>query len=241
MNVLYQDEYLVVVEKKSGMHVHPPEDLSIRVPRSNILLYQLRDHLNAKVYPVHRLDAATSGVLLMALSSEVASLLCTQFQNKLVKKKYMAVVRGYVEDSGVIECPLELDSTKNLVLAQTSYQCLGRIELDFSVTPKYSKSRYSLVLAQPHTGRYHQIRRHFNRISHPIIGDAYHGDTRHNQIFREKIGIGGLCLKAHELSFQHPIINEDLCITAPLDEKWSKLENLFAIDSLRNTLSSEFS
>jgi tRNA pseudouridine65 synthase len=227
MNVLYHDEYLVVVEKKSGIHVHPPEDMRIRVPRSNILLYQLRDHLNAKVYPVHRLDAGTSGVLLMALSSEVAAMLCVQFQNKLVKKKYTAVVRGYVEDQGYIDHPLELDSTKNLVEAQTSYRCLGRIELDFSVTPKYSKSRYSLVLAQPHTGRYHQIRRHFNRISHPIIGDAYHGDSRHNQLFREKIGIGGLCLKAHELSFQHPITKQVIIITAPLDEKWSKLENLF--------------
>lgn len=227
MNVLFQDEYLVVVEKLAGMHVHPPEDKNIRVPKSKILLYQLRDQLKAKVYPVHRLDAGTSGILLMALSSEIASKLCLQFQNSEVEKKYTAVVRGYVEDEGYIDRPLALDTTKKLVPAQTSFRCAARIELDYIVTPKYPKVRYSIVQVQPHTGRYHQIRRHFNKISHPIIGDAYHGDSRHNQFFREKIEIEGLCLRASELGFVHPIKQLRMNFVAPLDEKWSKIEKLF--------------
>jgi tRNA pseudouridine65 synthase len=227
MKILYRDEFFVVVEKASGMHIHPPEDKSIRVHRSKILLYQLRNQLKAKVFPVHRLDVATSGVLVMALSSEIASHLCRQFQNNQVSKKYTAVVRGFVADEGHIDTPLELDTTKNLVPAQTSFQCVARLELDYAVTPKYPKARYSLIRVQPHTGRYHQIRRHFNRISHPVIGDAYHGDSRHNRFFREKIGIGGLCLRANELSFMHPVINERMLFATPSDEKWLKLEKLF--------------
>jgi tRNA pseudouridine65 synthase len=228
MNIIYQDEFLVVVEKLAGMHIHPPENKKIQVPRSQILLYQLREYLNAWVYPVHRLDAGTSGVLLMALSSEMASKLCLQFQNNEVKKKYSAVVRGFVLDEGIIDTALELQSTKKMVNAETGYQCAGRLELDYSVTPKYLKSRYSLVRVQPKTGRYHQIRRHFNRISHPVIGDSEHGDSRHNQFFRDKMGIEGLCLRADELSFFHPIKQEQVNFRSLNNEKWNRIEKLFS-------------
>jgi tRNA pseudouridine65 synthase len=229
--ILYRDQHLVVFFKDSGLHIHPPEDKQIRVHRSKIILYQLRDFLGQRVFPVHRLDVATSGVMLMALNSEMAAQLCRQFQSQTVQKKYLAVIRGFVKEYDTIEKELELDSTKQLVAAKTSYQRIATVELDYAVTPKYPKSRYSLIKAQPHTGRYHQIRRHFNRISHPIIGDAYHGDSHHNRFFRETLNIRGLCLKAQCLSFTHPVTEQILNFEAPNEDKWLKIYSLFSVNS----------
>lgn len=225
--ILYRDEHLVVFFKDSGLHIHPPEDKEIRVHRSKIVLYQLRHYLRQKVFPVHRLDVATSGVVVMALNSEIASQLCRQFQLQQVEKKYLAVVRGFVNEHGIIEKELELDSTKQLVEAKTSFKRLATLELNYSVIPKYPKTRYSLIEAQPHTGRYHQIRRHFNRISHPIVGDAYHGDSHHNRFFREQLQIAGLCLKAETLAFTHPATQNSMSFTSPQDDKWKKIFSLF--------------
>lgn len=224
--IIEQTANWVALVKPSGFHVHPPEDRFHKVPREKIILHQLRDQLNTYVYPVHRLDGGTCGVLLMALNKETAGYLAGQFQGRKVKKLYHAAVRGWAQDEGSIEIPLELDSTGDLVEAKTDYRTLARIEFPIPVGRRHSTARYSLVEATPHTGRYHQIRRHLNRIAHPILGDATHGDSHHNRFFREQIGIQGLCLKAHELEFESPDRGW-IRLESPDPEKWQRIRDVF--------------
>lgn len=228
LKLLYQDEYFIAVNKPSGFHVHPHEDPQHRVSRDKVCLYLARKMMKQHVYPVHRLDAGTSGVLLFALSSEAASKICKMFAERSPKKTYHALVRGYVKEADEITIPLELDSTGDLVEAKTTYKRLGTIEFPVQVSTRFPTSRYSWVEVTPHTGRYHQIRRHFNRISHPLIGDAVHGDSRHNRFFRTEKDIPGLCLKALHLEFTHPWTGVDLKITAPPCDKWKKIQGLFS-------------
>ncbi|KHD87800.1 MAG: pseudouridine synthase [Bdellovibrio sp. ArHS] len=227
MELLYKDDYFIAVNKPSGFHVHPHENVQHRVSRDKICLYHARRMMKQHVYPVHRLDAATSGVLLFALSSQAASQICKLFTERATHKTYQAVVRGYVKDEGQIDLPLELDSTGDLVDAKTTYKRLGTIEFPVAVGKKFPTARYSWVEVVPHTGRYHQIRRHFNRISHPLLGDAVHGDSHHNRFFRNDVGIEGLCLRALRLEFTHPWSGERVTIEAPTCEKWNKIQNLF--------------
>lgn len=227
LELLYRDEYMVAVNKPSGFHVHPHEDRRNKVPREKICLYQVRDMVGQHVYPVHRLDAGTSGVLLFALSSEYARILCQMFAEKKMQKTYHAVVRGYTKEEGSIELPLELDSTGDLVEAKTTFKRMATVEFPVSVAKRFPTARYSLVEAKPLTGRWHQIRRHFNRISHPLLGDADHGDCRQNRFFRNDLGVPGLCLKAHTLEMIHPWTQEKLTIQAPACEKWAKIADLF--------------
>jgi|SRR6185312_2650031 len=227
--ILYQDERIVVIDKPRGYHVHPPETNAHKVPRSKVILYLLRDQIGKKLFPVHRLDAGTSGVLLFALDSEAAALLQKQFVEKKVKKIYWALVRGHFpEVSGQIDLPLELDTTGALAESLTSYQVLKKLELPQAVGGKYPTSRYSWLEVEPHTGRFHQIRRHMNRISHPVIGDATHGDSRHNLFFRETLKISGLCLRAIRLEIELPWLQERKKIQAGPVLQWKKIAELFA-------------
>lgn len=225
--ILYQDEYFVAVDKPSGFHVHPHEDRRNRVSADKICLYLVRDMLGQYVYPVHRLDAGTSGVLLFARSSASASVLCKLFAEKSLQKTYHAVVRGYAPEQGDIELPLELDSTGDLVAAKTSFTRLATVEFPVAVAKRFPTARYSLVEARPWTGRWHQLRRHFNRISHPLIGDADHGDCRQNRFFRNELGVPGLCLKAQSLELEHPWTKTSLTITAGSCPKWDMIYGLF--------------
>ena len=233
MYVLYHDEHLIAIDKPAGYHVHPPED-SYPVPRSRICLYQVRDQIQKKIFPVHRLDASTSGILLFALSSKAARNLCEQFAAQQIEKKYWAVVRGWTPAEDTVLLPLESDSSGDLVEAETHYRRLAQIELPHAVGTKFPTARYSWLEVRPRTGRYHQIRRHMNRISFPLIGDGTHGDSRHNTFFREKLGISGLCLRAQQLSFRHPSTAEKILLTAPSREKWTQLENLFKFSPWEN-------
>jgi tRNA pseudouridine65 synthase len=228
MNILYQDDYFFAIDKPSGYFVHPPELSPYPVPREKICLYQLRKMMNQEVFPAHRLDAPTSGVLLWAKSRAGARELGRLFMDREVKKTYKAVVRGFVEDEGVIDLPLEVDDEGSLVEAQTSYKTLARIELPFAVGKKYPTSRYSLVEVSPLTGRWHQIRRHFDRIAHPLLGDIEHGDSHHNRFFRDELKIQGLCLKATRIELTHPWSGENVQIDALPCDKWAHIEKLFS-------------
>ena len=238
MEILFQDDHLVAIDKPQGFHVTPHENPQHRVSRDQVCLYVVRDLIGQWVYPIHRLDAGTSGVVLFALSSEAARRMSEVFQSRAIIKSYRAVARGYVVDEGEITVPLELDSTGELVDAHTQFKTLKRIELPFAVGKRFPQARYSLVEAQPLTGKFHQIRRHFNRISHPLVGDAVHGDSHHNRFFRETLGIQGLCLQAKSLAFKHPWSGQGIKITAADSEKWKKIQLLFhsesPLDALKN-------
>src|SRR4051812_46932799 len=114
-SILYQDQNLIAINKPSGFHVHPPERAPEKVPRSKIVLHQLRNQVGQKLFPIHRLDVATSGVLLFALNSEAAGQLCSEFQKNTAEKLYWAVVRGHMPAEGIVDIPLESDSSNELL------------------------------------------------------------------------------------------------------------------------------
>lgn len=218
LEILHRDEALVAVNKPSGILVH-----RTRIARDReFVLQRLRNQLGRHVYPAHRLDRATSGVLLFALDPETAGATATQFQAGDVKKDYLAVVRGYTEPVGLIEHAMNSENSDTRRRAVTRYQRLATLELDAPVG-RYPTARYSLVAVRPETGRRHQIRRHFEHVSHPVIGDTTHGDGRHNRFFRERFGIHRLLLHAWCLELEHPRSGEPLRIEAPLPDEFQGL------------------
>ncbi len=225
--ILFQDENLVAIDKPAGYHVHPPESGAEKVPRHKIILHQLRQQLGKFVYPLHRLDVATSGILVFALNPETARSMGMVFQSQNLEKTYWAVVRGHLPDRGEVNEPLLSDSSNEMLAAQTLFQTLKRIEIPYPVGKKFPMARYSWLQVQPKTGRFHQIRRHMNRISRPLLGDAAHGDSHHNRFFREQLQIPGLCLRAVRMKLPYPS-DQVLEIEAPAHWKWQKIDSLFS-------------
>ena len=227
MNILYEDSHFFAIDKPAGHFVHPPERSPYPVPPEKICLYHMRKHYDQEVFPIHRLDAPTSGVVLFSFDRHGARELSRLFMERQIQKSYEAVVRGHLEKEGVIDLPLEILGFEDLQESRTRYEVHAELDLPFAVGKKYSSSRYTWVKVYPETGRWHQIRRHFDRIAHPLIGDIEHGDTYHNRFFRDSLGIQGLCLKATELSFVHPWTKESVSIKAAPCEKWQRLQALF--------------
>jgi len=182
---------MLAVDKPPGLLSTPSPLASDRVTCMSLL----RDQIGAWVYPVHRLDRATSGVLLFARDSSSAGQIASWFRERLARKLYLALVRGWVEQEGEIDHPVEGAHPGERVEAFTRYRCLGQVEVDHPVG-RYATARYSLVEASPVTGRRHQIRRHFKHLRHPLLGDSDYGDTHHNRFFRERYGLRRLMLHA---------------------------------------------
>lgn len=228
-SIVYQDDDLLILMKPSHVYVHPPE---CRIARKTVgrktCIHWLMDRHQIMANPIHRLDFATEGLVIFAKNTPSAVELNKQMRAHLIHKEYDVVVRGWLKnESGHIELPLELDSTGELVPAHTIYQTLKKIELPYSVNSKFATSRYSWLHVELKTGRWHQIRRHMNRVAHPVIGDREHGDSHHNRFFRDQLGINGLCLKAKRLKFEHPIHKTILDIKAPETELWNNINLLF--------------
>lgn len=227
--ILFQDENFFAIDKPAGFFVHPPELSPYPVPKEKICLYHLRRWMKREVFPVHRLDAPTSGVLLFAMSRTAARELNYLFAERQMHKTYHAVVRGYTENTGQIDLPLEITEEKVLADSFTTYRTLKRMEVPYPVGKKYPTARYSWVEVNPITGRWHQIRRHFDRIAHPLLGDIEHGDSHHNRFFRDHLEIKGLCLKATKIRMQHPWTGKSLEIEAAPCAKWSRIEEHFSM------------
>lgn len=227
--ILFQDRDLVVVNKHSGLLVHRS---AIDRQAHEFAVQMVRDQLGQKVYPVHRLDRPTSGALVFALSSENARKLATEFSEGRVLKTYLALVRGTPPLHTIIDYPLKeeldeiADSQANVDKpaqdAVTEISTLATIEFPVQVD-KFPTARYSLVKAQPKTGRKHQIRRHLRHLGHPIIGDVSHGSGKHNRYFRENLQVSRLLLACTEISFLHPTRNEPVKVQAPLAEEFRSL------------------
>lgn len=211
LTLLYQDDHYVAIDKPAGMLVH-----RTRIAEADeYAMQRLRDQLRRHVYIVHRLDRPTSGVLLFALSSEAARAMCVVFESRQVEKRYLALVRGWTDEAGIIDYPLREEAHKEPQQALTRYRRLASVELDIPVG-RYPQARYSLVEVTPETGRMHQIRKHFAHIFHPLVGDTTYGEGRHNRLFREHFGCERLLLHATELRFVHPYRNEPIIVQAPL-------------------------
>jgi len=233
LEILYQDEHIVAINKPSGLLVHKSP---IDKHETRFALQELRDQIGQYVYPVHRLDKPTSGVLLFALDRKTAKIMSQGFRDNLVQKEYIAIVRGYTESKGEINYPLKqmLDTkaqkekgiTKEEQDAETVYERMATVELPYPVS-RYPVARYSLVKLLPKSGRKHQLRRHMKHIFHPIVGDTKHGRGEHNNLFREKFDCHRLLLHAQKVVFEHPVSKKSLNIVAPLDQVFVDLFKVF--------------
>jgi tRNA pseudouridine65 synthase len=218
LDILFHDEHLIAINKPHGLLVHRS---SIAADAEEFALQLLRDQLHRHVFPTHRLDRKTGGVLLFALSKDVEKLMQMQFQENQVSKKYLAVVRGYTPDEEDINYPLRKENG-TLQQAFTHYKTLARAEIDVPLG-SHPTSRYSLVEAMPETGRMHQLRKHFSHIFHPIIGDRTHGCNKQNKLFKDRWELDTMLLHASELNFTHPVTNLPVNIQAPVQSEFLRM------------------
>jgi tRNA pseudouridine65 synthase len=201
LRVLHQDADLVAIDKPPGLLVHPSA-LDAHEDRS--ALKSLRDQLGERLWPLHRLDKGTSGVLLFGRHADAARLWGPAFERGEVRKRYLALVRGWPPEAGQIDHPLardpELPSAGQPVLAaSTRFRRLAAYEWPFRVDARHATSRYALVEVEPLSGRRHQIRRHFKHIGHPLVGDATHGKGAHNRAVAQWLGVQRLWLHAQSV------------------------------------------
>lgn len=239
LHILYRDQHCIAVNKPAGMLVHRSW---LDRHETRFVMQTLRDQIGRRVYPVHRLDRPTSGVLLFALDSESANHLTQQFTEKTVRKTYWAVVRGYLHGEGRIDYPLKeeadkiadpfADPNKPAQPAVTDYRCLAQTEQPFQSAARYPTSRYSWVELTPHTGRKHQLRRHMKHIFHPIIGDTTHGDNAQNRAVAAHTGTARLMLHARTLAFDSPENGHRISVCADTDEAWQQLALAFGWHNL---------
>ena len=211
IEIIYEDEFLVAINKEAGLLVHRSW---LDKGETRFAMQLTRDAVGCHVFPVHRLDKPTSGVLLFAKSSAVARSLGEAFTEHKVTKQYLAVVRGYMSEQGTVDYALSFqpdaiadkfaDLDKPAQEAVTHWQSLAQIELPFAVSKKHDTSRYSLVRLTPETGRKHQLRRHMRHVFHHIVGDTSHGDIRHTRFFSYSLWLYAHAAACSNVSAQPP-------------------------------------
>lgn len=204
ITVLHLDDRYIAIDKPSGLLSTPSALAPDRVTAMSLA----RDHVGHYVYPIHRLDRGTSGVLLFGLTPEAAGAAQAFFREHRAEKRYLAVVRGWVEEEGTVDYAIEEAE------AVTVYRRLAVTEVAVPVG-RYETARYSLVEARPLSGRTHQIRRHFKHLRHPILGDSEYGDVQHNKFMVERFGKRRLMLHARTLEVG------DLRLEAPIPEDYA--------------------
>ena len=234
--IIFRDDSLVAIHKPAGLLVHRSP---IDKHETTFALQLTRDAIGQHVFPVHRLDKATSGLLLFALNAEIAGQLAKQFAEHQIQKTYLALVRGWPAQEMRIEKPLlyKTDRLGDAGRAQasepqsaiTEFSMLSTCLLDKSMG-RYPQQRYALLQIQPQTGRKHQIRRHLNHISHPIIGDVNYGDRHHNHLFNDWRAYHRLYLAATSLSFLHPGTQKACKIVAPLQNDFAQTLSALGLD-----------
>lgn len=222
IQILYEDQNYVAIHKTAGLLVHPTKlDSHEKITAVQIL----RQQLQKQIFPVHRLDKPTSGVMIFALNSNAAERLASQFRENQVQKKYIALVRGHLKQEHLLDYPLkeELDmiSDKNsnqnrpAQQAQTLLMPIEQVEIPVMVD-RYPTTRYSLVFAFPKTGRKHQIRRHLRHLNHPIIGDVAHGCGEHNKYFENRFKKRRLFLSCLQMTFFHFDLNQSITVRSDI-------------------------
>lgn len=225
MDVLYRDAALAVVSKPAGLMAH---DSALARGETDFAADRLREHFGQPIHLIHRLDRATSGCLLLAFEREVASELGKQFMSRAVRKRYLAVCRGWPADTEFV-VDHDLDGGPGKPRKKPAITRFRRLATGELAQPAagFPTSRYALLECEPETGRFRQIRRHLKHLSHHLIGDTSHGDGRHNRAFR-MLGIHRMLLHAERLAFVHPRSGERLVAEAPPDDAFARALALFA-------------
>ncbi|MDW2980072.1 pseudouridine synthase [Rhodanobacter sp. KK11] len=225
IEILYQDDALIAVNKPANLAVHRSKMVG---NTEELLIDLLREQVGGNVYLAHRLDRATSGVLLIARSKEVAAALGEQFMGRTVHKQYLVVVRGWPEPAeGVIDYPLPGSrETGPRREARTHYRRLATVEVPIALG-RYPQQRYALLRAEPESGRFRQIRKHLAHIHHPVIGDCQHGRGDHNRLYKQHFGCHRMLLHAWRIDFAHPVTGAAMHLEAPLDAEYAAVLERF--------------
>lgn len=218
LQILFEDNDLIAINKPHGLFVHRTK---LDVDAGEFVVQQLRDMIGSRVYPVHRLDRKTSGVLLLAKSKAIQSLMNEKFRDRGIEKTYIAIVRGYTDENGTIDYAL-LSEKGKIQEAITHYKTLAQGEINIS-SGKFQTSRYSLVEIKPETGRMHQIRRHMSHIFHPIIGDRPHGCNKQNRFFLKEFEMNTMMLHASRLHFVHPVSEVNVTIEGGYFDEFKRM------------------
>ena len=222
LDIIYEDEDILVVNKQKGLVVHPangnPDGTLV-----NAVMAHCKDSLSGiggELRPgiVHRLDKDTSGLLIIAKNDKAHIQMSNQIKNREVKKTYIALVRGTIaENEATINMPIgrstkdrkKMAVTKSGKEAVTHFKVLNRYTTD--------KGSYTLLEIKIDTGRTHQIRVHMAEIGHPVIGDAVYSNGKN------EFGVEGQCLHAKRLEFTHPITGKEMKLEAPLPEYFKNI------------------
>jgi tRNA pseudouridine65 synthase len=230
LEILYLDDYLAAVAKPPGLLVHRT---GLDAGETRFALQMLRDQLGRPVWPAHRLDKGTSGVLLFALDADTARGLGQQFESGgAIRKTYLAMVRGWTDLEGLIEHPLRRMTddlrvpaaqgpVKEAQEARTRYRMLQHHLLPLAQGP-FESTRCALVELTPLTGRRHQLRRHMKHIAHPLLGDATHGKGPLNRAVAALLGLQRLWLHALRMELIHPATGRTVSIEAAPGEEWAR-------------------
>ncbi|MFT2111477.1 pseudouridine synthase [Marinomonas sp. 2405UD68-3] len=228
LTILFQDDYIIAINKPEGLLVHRTH---LDKHEEDAVVQRLRDQIGQWVFPVHRLDRATSGVLILALSPVIARVLGSQFENHEISKTYHALVRGHLSLTGHIDYPLaRIDEIKGSArikvagtekAAETAYKTLSTFTLPMPVS-RYPEARCSLVEVTPFQGRKHQIRRHFKHIFHPLIGDTRYGCRHYNALFKHGALPKRMFLHALNITFSHPVGGQTMTVHAPYSDSFSE-------------------
>jgi tRNA pseudouridine65 synthase len=225
LEIIFQDDDLVVINKPHGLLVHQSP---IARDAEEFALQMLRNQIGQNVWPAHRLDRKTSGLLLFALNTQTNRLLQALFRENKISKKYLALVRGFTPDEMDIDYPL-MKENGQIQEAFTHFKTIAKTEIEVAFG-KHNTSRYSLIEAYPQTGRMHQLRKHFAHIHHPIIGDRPHGCNKQNKLFKETWQMDKMLLHASELAFAHPITGKDLHLKAKIHSEFERMLLMMNID-----------
>ena len=221
LDIIFEDQFIICVNKPNNMVVHHAYH-SRNVADETCLLQLIQAEKGIKVYPIHRLDRKTSGIILLAKETTNVSKFQELFTNNEIEKTYYGVVRGFSPETKTIDSPVKGRDASIHKDALTYLKTLEQIVLEIPVKP-YDSSRYSLVELKPKTGRMHQLRVHTSKISHPLIGDIKYGDKNHDLMFEENFGWKNMFLHAGHLKFKHPFSEEVLILKANFPKNWISL------------------
>jgi len=196
LEIIYETDDIIAINKPHGLLVHRSR---IANDAKEFALQLLRNQIDQRVYPAHRLDRKTSGVLLFAKNTETNSALQILFQERKMRKTYTAIVRGFVAEKGMID--YAIGENEKVQKAVTHYELMQYFEIPVPFG-KHETSRYSLVKLHPQTGRFHQLRKHMAHIFHPIIGDRPHGCNKQNKLWKTHFDMTVMLLHAENLEFE---------------------------------------
>lgn len=229
LEIVFEDEWIIAINKPHGLLVHPSP---IARDAEEFALQLVRNHIGAHVYPFHRLDRKTSGVLLFAKTREIAHAMQSILSLEETVKEYHAIVRGYFPEKLELDHPLMNDKgvTQN---ALTHFQLMETFELPIAFG-QHLTSRYSFITAFPKTGRMHQIRKHLNHLRFPIIGDRPHGCNKQNKLFKEKWDMNTMMLHAKSIQFLHPETKKPITILADYQQEFVRVFDLLKRPELWN-------